>query len=115
MELSAAGTSPDTSSAKLCEPLCDTTIPTELRRAHCEPTFQHNTLLVLDIDMDQFTGPVTLVADRCAIRRPDHFTGKRVAVAQIEHHASAQNPRDRAGWDAQLGTDPVLATALLDP
>ena len=39
----------------------------------------------LDVDVDQFAGPVAFVTKRCRLRRTDHLAGERVTVVQTGH------------------------------
>jgi len=58
---------------------------------------------------------VLLVPHQGRLGGADHRTGQRVALAQVGHLVSAQNPAHAAGWDTQLGTEPVLAAVVFLP
>lgn len=68
---------------------------------------------LLDVDVDQFTGAVAFVAHRGGLRGPDDLAGQRVTLAQLRDAVAAQDPAHGPGWDAEFGTEPVLAAALL--
>jgi hypothetical protein len=70
---------------------------------------------LLDIHVDQLAWVVAFVAHRGDLRGSDHLAGQRVALPQVRHPVAAQNPRDRPGRHAELGTDPVLAPTFLAP
>ncbi|ORW38013.1 hypothetical protein AWB89_24215 [Mycobacterium paraense] len=67
---------------------------------------------LFDIDVHQFTRTSPLVAHRGGLRRLDQHAGHRVAVAQIGFAAPAQDAPHGAGRDAQLRSQPVLASAV---
>jgi hypothetical protein len=68
---------------------------------------------LLDVHVDQLAGVVLLVTDRGGLGGADHLPGHRVALAQVRHLVTAQDPRHRSGRDAQLVADPVLSAPLL--
>jgi hypothetical protein len=70
---------------------------------------------LLDVDVDQLAGTVAFVADRGGLGRADHLAGDRVQRRQGRLTGSAQHPGDRAWRHPELGTDPVLAAAMLPP
>ena len=57
---------------------------------------------LLDVHVHQLTGPVTLIAHGCGLRRADHLAGQRVKVAQAWDVVAAQDPRHRPRWQAEL-------------
>ena len=67
---------------------------------------------LLDIHVDQLAGAFTFVADSGGLRGPDHLARQRVALAQPRNVMSSQDPADRPCRDTELGTQPVLPSAM---
>ncbi|KRC54710.1 hypothetical protein ASE19_04305 [Nocardioides sp. Root79] len=66
---------------------------------------------LLDVHVDQFGGPVALVADRGLLRGADHFSCDRVQLSQVSHAVAAQDPRHRPHSDLRaeyIGTITVF-------
>ena len=69
-----------------------------------------DTANLLDVHVNEFAGPVALVAHRGGLRGSDHRTGQRIAIPQVRHPVAAQDRADRAGRRTELIGDPLLTT-----
>src|SRR6185295_17032061 len=74
-----------------------------------------NTAKLLDVHVHQLTRVRPLVALSGLSSSADQLAGERIAVREVWHVMPPQNRADRAWWDTQLGTDPILAAPLLPP
>jgi hypothetical protein len=68
---------------------------------------------LLDVHVQKLTWPGLLVADGRVLRCPDHVTGHGVTDRQERHVVTSEDPSHGPGRHAQLGTQPVRATAML--
>src|SRR5215204_3063348 len=68
---------------------------------------------LLDIHVGKIARQRAFIPHRSRLRRPDDFAGQGITLPQIWHLVTAQDRRDRASRDAELGSEPVLASALV--
>ena len=68
---------------------------------------------LLHVHVDQGSGVVVLVADGGGFGGPDDGASQRVAFAEVRQLVAAEDPRHGPGGDPQLGSEPVLPTALV--
>src|ERR1700691_1281444 len=70
---------------------------------------------LLDVDVDELAGSLSLIAQCALAARPDHLAGHRVELREPRHAGAAQHSARRAlGHPAQAG-QPRWAAAVLSP
>jgi hypothetical protein len=67
----------------------------------------------LDVDVDQFAGPVALVSDRGGLGRSDQLAGQGVAVVESRDSIASQDPGDRSSRDTDFVGELVRSATVL--